>query len=112
MFDQMMKIAWYSWPLVAGAVFASTMWRLRTTRVRSRIGAALSFAAAAALAMVLLTLSAVFRDGLGPDSVPSTGVTALRRTAECLPFLLLVAPLLAAGWWASKVPRDAEKNAG
>jgi len=113
MFEELTEIAWYGWPLVAVVVFAFTMWRLRHSRARSRIGAALSLSAASALALVFLALSAMFRDGLAPGLVPSTGTTAIRRTVEGLPPLALVIPLVAVGWWASKPPRsDSTRGAG
>jgi hypothetical protein len=112
MLDTMTEIAWYGWPVAALVVFALTMWRLKPGRARSRIGAALSFSAASGLTFLVFSLSGLFRDGLAPGVVPSTGTTALRRTVDGLPMLALVVPLLVAGWWAAKTPRaDAKTDA-
>jgi len=118
MFDEVTAIAWYAWPVAAPIVFAFTMWRLRSTRARSRIGAALSFSAASALAMLVLTLSSMFRDGLAFGLVPSNGWAAVLRTLEGLPAfglpaLVLLVPLVVVGCWASKSPRaDSKQDAG
>src|SRR5260221_14774806 len=115
MFDEVTEIGWYGWPVAAPVVFAFAMWRLRSRRARSRIGAALSFSAASALAMLIVPLSAMFRDGLASGLVPSTGRSAVLRTDEGLPALglpglVLVVPLLAVGWLASRTPRSDAKH--
>jgi putative copper export protein len=104
MVDEVIEAAWRGWPVAAVVVFGLTMWRLRRRRARSRIGAALSFSAAASVTILILALSGMFRDGLAPGLVPSTGMTALRRTAYGFPLLGVVVPLLVLGWWASRAP--------
>jgi hypothetical protein len=102
MLDDLARVAWYGWPFAALAVFGLAMWRLRDRHRWRRIAAAASFAIASAATLVIFAFSALLRDGLGPGFVPSSGTTALVRTADGLLTLVLLLPLFVFGWRISR----------
>jgi hypothetical protein len=108
--DTLGKTAWYASPFVGVAVFALTVWRARSVELFRRGIAAACLALACAGGLVILSFAVVLRDGLGPDALPSTGVTALSRTAETVPWLLTVLPFVGIGVWLLFAGQRREKR--
>ena len=112
MIDTLAQTAEYASPFVGVAVFAVTLWRARRVEPFRRGIAASCLALACAGGLVIFSLAVALRDGLGPGALPSTGMTALFRTSETLPWLLAVLPFVGIGVWLLVAGHGPEKREG
>jgi hypothetical protein len=112
MLDALGKIAWLAAPIVLITIPLVSIWRRSAVPLERRFLAALCYAAALALALFVFGLAVVLRDGLGPDSVASHGLSALKRTAEGLTPLVVVVPLFLLGRWFGRKSTSAEQRSG
>jgi hypothetical protein len=99
--------------LVVAAIVLSL---LRGTRRIPRYGAALCFALAIFDVLFAAGFRVAFRDGLGPDVVSSSGLTALRRSFADLSLTVLLVPAslivlgLVLAWLARRGQRAAPRS--
>jgi hypothetical protein len=105
------KVAVVESGFLALGVFVSTLFHLRKLSAWRCVASATLLGLAAFLAASIVAISIVLRDGLGPDSVPSYGVTALTRSASGLSALVYALPPALLGWWVAHVPRSSRNQA-
>lgn len=84
MLDFVGEVAWILTPILG---VSTVVWSLREHRrlpVRHRVSASILFGTAVAWMCFAIGSQVVFRDGLGPDSIPSTGDVAIARAFDGL----------------------------
>jgi hypothetical protein len=112
MLNALGELAWKAVPIVLVAIPLISVWRRSPVPSEMRFLSGLFYAAALALALFIFGFAVLFRDGLGPGSVPSHGLTALARTAEGLTPLALCIPLALLGHWFGRARAPGRQRSG
>ena len=100
MLDFVGEVAWILMPILGLATIIWSRWEFRRVPVGHRVIASVLFGIAVAWLCFAVGLQIVFRDGLGPDSIPSVGDIAIARVFEGM-WLALAGALvpIALGAW-------------
>lgn len=84
----------WGWLPVSACTLVMSVWGLRGHSVFTRVFASLLFAASVFLLCAFMPIAWFFRDGLGPEAIPSYGWEAVLRFWGLLAPLLFVSGLL------------------
>jgi hypothetical protein len=100
MIDLISEIAFALTPVLGVCTFVWSLWEFRAVSTGRRVLASLLFACTVAWVSYSVAIAFAWRDGLGPDSVPSSGAEAVQLAFEGLWALPLIAlgPILLGAW--------------
>jgi hypothetical protein len=111
MLDHIGEVAWILTPILGGSTFVWSLWEFRRLPVRHRVIASVLFGTAVAWLCFAVGIQILLRDGLGPDSIPSSGDVAVARAFDGS-WLALAGALVpvALGAWTVRRARPASNS--
>jgi hypothetical protein len=107
MLDFVGEVAWILAPILGLSTSVWSLWEFRRVAVGRRVAASALFGITVMWLCLVVALQIVLRDGLGPDSVLSTGDVAMARVFDGMWLGLAGALLpLALGAWTIRRARS------
>jgi|JI9StandDraft_1071089.scaffolds.fasta_scaffold91897_2 hypothetical protein len=100
MLDFVGEVAWILSPILGLSTVVWSLWEFRRVEVGRRVIASALFGIAVTWLCLVVALQIVLRDGLGPDSVESTGDIAMARVFDgmWLGFASALVPVALGAW--------------